>query len=109
MWTGSVMVAVASDFVQIDGIERARRRSGFGRGVEEERGHGGREGKASPLSIPFRCQRGGRAGARLCSDAARGTGEDDRAGTGPLSRFGGKARGQGESPFTSSFWFFNVF
>ena len=81
----------------------------LGGGVEEECGHGGRGGKASPLSIPLRCQRGGRAGARLYSDVARGTGEDDRARTGPLSRFGSKARGEGESPFTSSFWFFNVF
>ena len=94
MWTGSVMVAVASDFVQIDGIERARRRSGFGRGRQGGVRPWGREGRASPLSIPF---------------DAWGTGEDDRAGTGPLSRFGGKARGHDESPFISSFWFFNVF
>ena len=109
MWTGSVMVAVASDFVQIDGIERARRRSGFGRGRRGGVRPWGREGRASPLSIPLRCQRGGRAGARFCSDTTRGTGEDNRARTGPLSRFGGKARGQGESPFTLSFWVFNVF
>ena len=99
MWTGSVMVAVASDFVQIDGIERARRRSGFGRGRQGGVRPWGREERASPLSISLRCQRGGRAGARLCSDAARGTGEDDRTGTGPLSRFGGKARGAGRIPF----------
>ena len=37
MWTGSAMVAVASDFIQIDGIERARREEvDLGGGIEEE-------------------------------------------------------------------------
>ena len=99
MWTGSVMLAVASDFVQIGGIERASRRSGLGRrrrgGVRPR----GQERNGFTLihspSMPARWS----GGSRLCSDAARGTGEDDRAGTGPLSRFGGKARGAGRIPF----------
>ena len=68
----------------------------LGGAVEEEGGHG-RQGVTlihSP-SMPARWS----GGSRLCSDAARGTGEDDRAGTGPLSRFGGKARGAGRIPF----------
>ena len=36
VWTGLVMVAVASVFLQIGGIEQARGSSGFGGGVEEE-------------------------------------------------------------------------
>ncbi len=35
MWTGSVMVTVVSDFVQIDGIERGGEVD-LGGGVEEE-------------------------------------------------------------------------
>ena len=34
-----------------------------------------------------------------------GTGEDDRAGTGPLGRFGGKAQGRGNPLFHHPFGF----
>ena len=53
MWTGSVMVAVASDFVQIDGIERARRRSGSGRGCRGVRPWGAGEAGRHPYPFPF--------------------------------------------------------
>ena len=54
MWTGSVMVAVASDFVQIDGIERARRRNGFWEGASRrsEAMGAGKEGH-HPYPFPF--------------------------------------------------------
>ena len=69
---------------------------------------GGRGGRASPLSIPLRCRRGGRAGARLCSD---GLGEQEKTTVRGLDHWAGSvARPGGRgNPLFIVLLVFNVF